>query len=586
MAGPSAAADDGPVVAALVLDALGAGGAAEPGVAVSVCRTGQAGQTHCVGLANLPHGVPITSDTRFRIASISKQMVAALVLLMADDGRLALDDPLHGHLPEMPAFEPPVTLRHLLTMTSGLHEVTHLAWLATGDLTCAGIADAEWRRLMTLQTAPGFAAGSRYLYNNANYLLLQWVVERITGQPLAASLRERLFEPLGMADTMLPGTPTQPLDRLAGGYRKAADGRFDEPAGWRNAGAAGGIVSTLRDLTRWGRALLDNGLPGRDLARRLAEPFVHPAGARSHYGLGLGTGVFAGRRWLGHAGGLAGFSTDQIVLPDHGLVVTVLANRDDLKAMRLSRRIADHLVDGRSVLDGVCSRPPPPPAADTLPWIGVYASADAARVVEIAAGPGLPTANGMLLDRDGPEGWAVLIGDEPLCYRRQDDGGLLESHPSGVRSRLHRTALVPPTGLVADGLIGGYRAAGTGTAWCVARHGDRLQLGLDSPWRVADRFDLLQAAPDLLVMAPHGGAVQCNSVLRVERDATGRVRALVGHFDRSRGLRLERHEPSAVPAAAMADHAADADAGADAVAGADAGARTAIASTAANGLAS
>jgi CubicO group peptidase (beta-lactamase class C family) len=517
-----------PRIAALV-DGLASTG--EPGLAVAVSIGSELVWTHCTGLASVELAVPITPDTRFRIASISKQMAAALVLMLADDGLLTLDDALHTHLPEMARFEPPVTLRHLLTMTSGLHEVSHLGWLSTGDQASARISQAEWRRLMATQRTPGFAAGSRFLYNNANYLLLQWVAEKATGQNLSALLQTRLFAPLGMADTLLPESATRWPARLASGYQKAADGGFDIPVGWRNAGAAGGVVSTLRDLARWA-----SHLQSHPVLQRLAQPFEFANGQRSHYGLGLATGVHAGRPWFGHAGGLAGFSTDQIVFPAHGLAVTVLANRDDLKTMRLSRRMADHLIDGRSVLDAVAAAPPPPIPEALRQRLGLYASTAARRVVHIEAGPGLLTSNGLLLEESGSQAMRVLIGDEPLHLQWQGGDALVETHASGLATHLRRTTLTPPDAALA----GHYALADIDARWQLLPVDGRLRMRMASPWRMADEFELHQAAPDLLVMAPAGGAPLCNSVLQVERNAAGAVTALVAHFDRSRGLRLAR----------------------------------------------
>jgi CubicO group peptidase (beta-lactamase class C family) len=544
---PGAGVVDADRLAALVADALpdAAGGRTPaPGLAVAVSQGSRLLWSHCVGLASVEHGVAITADTGFRIASISKQMAAAVIVMLADDGVLGLDDGLHAHLPAFAAFDPPVTLRHLLGMTSGLHEVSHLGWLATGDPGATGISQAEWRRLMVSQPGPGFAAGSRYLYSNANYMLLQWVAEQATGQSLARLLRDRLFAPLGMHDTLLPERPDQRPLHLASGYRQAADGSFDAPVGWRNAGAAGGVVSSLNDMLRWAHNLQANRLLPPDLPQRLATPFVHPNGCRSHYGLGLATGVHAGRGWVGHAGGLAGFSSDQIMLPSHGLTVTVLANRDDIKAMRLSRRIADHLVDGHSVLDRCFTNPPAALPGSLKARCGFYVSAAAGRVVEIAEGPGLLMANGLLLAQTGPAQAQVLIGDEPVGYEWLSADGLQESHASGHAVRLQRTLPAPPDAACAAELAGRYGIADIAAHWLVARQGDgpgaALRLHFDSPWRQADAFDLLQAAPDLLVMAPAGGAAQPASVLQVERDAQGRISALVGHFDRSRALRLAR----------------------------------------------
>lgn len=518
--------------------------ASAPGVAVAVTLGSQLAWSHCVGLANIEHGVSIDADTRFRIASITKQMAAAVIVTLADEGVLGLDDTLQAHLPAFAHFDSPVTLRHLLTMTSGLHEVSHLGWLATGDQGSSRISQVEWRRLMASQRTAGFSAGSRFLYNNANYMLLQWVAEQATGRTLAALLRERLFAPLGMQGTLLPEVPARLPMRLASGYQKAADGGFDTPIGWRNSGAAGGVQSSLNDLVQWTLNLRANRLLPVDLPQRLIQPFVHPNGGRSHYSLGLATGVHAGRGWYGHAGGLAGFSADQLVVPSHDLAVVVLANRDDIKTMRLSRRIADHLIDGHSVLD-VCFANPPAPVVGALKLrCGVYVSTAAKRVVEIAEGPGLLTANGLLLDNCSAAQAQVLIGDEPVVYEWPDADSLRELHASGHEAVLRRALPAPPDAALAAELAGCYGIDDIAAHWIVALQGEgadaRLRFRIQSPWRESDEFDLLQVAPELLVMATAGGKAQPNSVLAIERDGLGCISALIGHFDRSRSLRLER----------------------------------------------
>jgi CubicO group peptidase (beta-lactamase class C family) len=293
------------------------------------------------GQADLEHGAPIRPDTVFQIASVTKQFTAAAVLLMVEDGRLSLDDRLSQHVPEFPGGDR-VTIRHLLTLTSGIPDY---AEDPAGDrIKSVPKTPSEmvaW--IAQLRPAFNFEPGAGWGYSNSNYVLLGLVVERVSGESLASVFRKRLFDPARMTRTAFDD-PTEVVLHRAQGYRKAkAAASGFANAAWISPtipGAAGGLRSTAGDLLLWTRALFDGRIlkpeslalmttPGRLTDGRTNKngmPVPMQKGWNSDYGLGLFLGSPDGRRRFWHAGDVDGFASWLAYYPDRGLAVVILQN--------------------------------------------------------------------------------------------------------------------------------------------------------------------------------------------------------------------------------------------------------------------
>ena len=347
-----------------------------PGAALLVLRNGEAVIRRGVGLADVEAGTPITPATNFRLASVSKQFTAAAVLLLAEDGRLRLDDPVRRWLPELPANADGVTLHHLLSHTSGLHDYEDimaadfqgqvrdadvLCLLATArpcPATAAGAdadgdatgftADAAAKPPASREAAPGtgsgepyFAPGTAYRYSNSAYALLSLVVERASGLPYPEFLHTRIFTPLGMDHSLAFVAGSNPVPNRA--YGHSAD-----DTAWRRSDQSstsavlgdGGIYSSIDDMAKWDAALYDDRLLS-DASRALAfsAQTSTATGEADVAAYGYGWRLDDGLMW--HSGETMGFRNVILRWPGEHLTVLMLTNRNDPEPYRDARAIGE-----------------------------------------------------------------------------------------------------------------------------------------------------------------------------------------------------------------------------------------------------
>jgi len=279
---------------------------------------------------------------------MSKQFCGALAVLLARDGVLDLDAPVAGYLPELRVDLNGATFRSLLCMTTGLHEELDLVSFGSGadPLTCLHTVEKR-AALICRHRGANFPPGDRYCYSNSSYTLAQRIIERAADAPYADLLRERIFSPLGMVRTSFEADPRAACAGLATGYEPAPRG-FSSSNMAPEISAAGGIVSTVPDLTLWHRNLRTNALYDGDLCRDLLQRPLLNSGSRTDYGLGLFEREFCQRRTLYHGGNLPGWACESVWFPDDDLAVVVLANRSDVSMVRRAREIAMLALSGRS----------------------------------------------------------------------------------------------------------------------------------------------------------------------------------------------------------------------------------------------
>lgn len=313
-----------------------------PGLSIGIARGGETLLVRGYGLANLEHQVPVTGDTVFRIGSVTKQFTGAAILLLAEDGRLNLDDTLDQYFPDFPRADE-VTVRQLLQHTSGISNYTSFEGFAD---TTAPLVHDEARMLAYIASADplyDFDPGTGWNYSNSGYMLLDYIAERAAGQPLADFLKARIFDPLGMDDTRMDDAA-----EIVPGRAQGYDAAPDTDAGFTNAGylslsvaaGAGAIRSTPQDLIVWTHALLKGDVvspnslalmlePARLNDGSLAREFLedpHPAIANMDYGLGIMTGERHGHSFIGHGGSIPGFNASLIHYPDQEITIVLLVN--------------------------------------------------------------------------------------------------------------------------------------------------------------------------------------------------------------------------------------------------------------------
>lgn len=294
-----------------------------PGAAVLVAKDARVVFRKGYGMANLELGVRIEPHMVFRLGSITKQFTAVAILMLAEEGKLALDDPITRFLPDYPTHGHTITVEHLLTHTSGIKSYTSMPELSS-----------LWRKDMALpelidffkDQPPEFAPGERFAYNNSGYVLLGAIVERASGQGYEQFLERRIFEPLGMRHTSYDHTERIVPGRVAG-YQKGSDGLENAPyLSMTLPHAAGALMSSVDDLALWDAALSTERLVTQESLRRAWTPARLSNGASTGYGYGWGITAYEGHRIIEHAGGIHGFLTDAKRLPDDRLFVAVLMN--------------------------------------------------------------------------------------------------------------------------------------------------------------------------------------------------------------------------------------------------------------------
>ncbi len=311
-----------------------------PGCGVAVSRNGALIYERGFGMANLELGVPITPASIFPAASISKQFAAMSILLLAERGQLSLDDPVWKFIPEWADREHRITIRHLLTHTSGLREAFTLIGVGSPREDGLNVNDAITRGLAR-QRGLNFVPGTEFQYNNGGYNLLGTIVKRVSGQSLREFAQANIFEPLGMTHTHFHDDPAMLVPNRVTGYSRGKDGfRLARPEGGIVGNA--GLFTTASDLMKWEQNFADAKVGTPALLAEMQQPVVATEwGDGSFYGFGLLIGEHRGLRTVGHGGGDPGISTYVLRYPDQGLAVTVLGNMDEIPAMTLTHGVAD-----------------------------------------------------------------------------------------------------------------------------------------------------------------------------------------------------------------------------------------------------
>ncbi len=295
-----------------------------PGGVVAVERHGKIVIEKGYGLANVEYGIPNTPTTPFHMASVSKQFTAFAIVMLAEQGKLSLDDDVHKYIPELHDFGKKITLRHLLNHTSGLRDQWNL-WSMSGQRMDDVIRQQDLMTLMANQTELNFTPGDEMLYCNSGYMLLSETVARVSGMPFREFMKKNVFDPLGMHDTQIYDDHQRIMKGRAYSYRNGDDGIDKAVLSYANSGATS-LFSTAEDLCKW----LDNWrtakVGGREALDQMQVRGILNNGDTLSYALGVGIGTYQGQRQIAHSGGDAGYRTYVAYYPDIDVGVVALGN--------------------------------------------------------------------------------------------------------------------------------------------------------------------------------------------------------------------------------------------------------------------
>ncbi len=311
-----------------------------PGASIGIIQDGEIVYANGYGEAQLEYHVPITPETVFHVASVSKQFTAFAIILLADRGLVSLDDDIRDYLPELHDFGPTITIRHLIHHVSGLRDQWDLLAFAGWRLDDVITRD-QILRLIERQRELNFPPGDMYLYCNTGYTLLAEIVSRVTATPFPQFMREEVFEPLGMAHTHFHDDHEMVVPNRAYSYAADPDGGFRKSVlSYANVGATS-LFTTVGDVLRWTRNLEEGTVGGPRVLELMHQRGVLNSGDTLGYAAGLGIGQHRGLSLIGHAGGDAGFRTYVGRFPDQGLAVAVFSNAASFNASQMALRAAD-----------------------------------------------------------------------------------------------------------------------------------------------------------------------------------------------------------------------------------------------------
>lgn|GEM_PF-61704 len=295
----------------------------EPGATVIVTRNGQTIFRRAYGLANVETNTALKPDDVLRLGSITKQFTAVGILILADEGKLALSDTIDKHMPDYPAVGKRITIEHLLTHTSGIPNYTDMV----------SFRDSMNKRLTTpalvatfASVALAFEPGSRRAYSNSGYVVLGAIIEKIAGMDYATFMADRIFIPLGMKDTAYEGAERSGKKRVEGYARRDGAIIVDRPIDMSLPHASGALISTVDDLALWDAAITAGKLLKPATWKAAFTPYTLSTGVKTTYGYGWEIGTLQGRPNISHGGGIPGFASNALRLPSDGVYVAIISN--------------------------------------------------------------------------------------------------------------------------------------------------------------------------------------------------------------------------------------------------------------------
>ncbi len=374
----------------------------EPGVAVLVRKGEHTLLRKGYGMADLELGAAIAPDMVFRLGSITKQFTAVAIMLLEQDGKLKVTDPVVHHLPDYPRDD--ITIEHLLTHTAGIPNYTnHPSFRSTvrNDLSVDEMV-ATWSTL-DLEFPPG----TDWQYSNSGYFLLGAVIEAAAGQDYESFVESRIFGPLGMTRSDY-GSHDRVIPGRVRGYHRDESGYINAPyLSMTQPYAAGSLLSNVDDLAKWDTALTTEALLPRATRERMWTDFRQADGEEVGYGYGWSINAVDGQRVISHGGGIFGFSTMAIHVPEEEIFVTVLSNNPGHpQGPGLMARRAVDLLLGRSTAVNMAVD-----AATLNDYTGVYRIDDeTTRAVTVQDGTLVTQRSG------GGRGTPVAMGEDQFVY--------------------------------------------------------------------------------------------------------------------------------------------------------------------------
>jgi CubicO group peptidase (beta-lactamase class C family) len=511
-----------------------------PGLAIAVVKDGQLLYARGYGCANLEYDIPITPSTIFHVASVSKQFTCFAVVLLAEEGKLSLDDDVRKHVPEVPDFGKTITLRHLMNHTSGVRDQWTLLAIAGWRLDDVITRD-HILKMMRRQHDLNFTPGAEYSYSNMGYTLLAEVVANVSGQSFREFTSERIFKPLGMTHTHFHDSHEEIVPNRAYSYEKDGDHFHNAVLSYANVGATS-LFTTVEDLSRWLTNLDTGAVGGSHLLTEMHTPGVLNDGKKIDYALGLTIGTYRGQKIVGHSGSDAGYRTHVVRFPQEKLGIVVLSNLGSVNATQAAFGIADVVL-----ADKLEAKPTPSP--DKAPADAAELSAEALRRF---VGTYLLSDGGMTEVRlDGKKLVAQLPGGPAMeMIPQSDQEFLVKEMQAQVVFTLADDAksALSFVASLGEAKLEGKRVDDSRAVDLAALAGKYYSDELDTTYELVARGEKLfmvhQRQPDVELTHAggdtFGGAAWYLQKVEFQRDEQGQVVGLLASSNRVRNVKFER----------------------------------------------
>ncbi|MDQ3797860.1 MAG: beta-lactamase family protein, partial [Acidobacteriota bacterium] len=374
-----------------------------PGCTVGAIKDGRLVYKRVFGMASLEYDVPNTASTLFNLASMSKQFTAASIALLAQQGKLSLDDDIRKYLPEMPKYDETITIRHLIHHTSGIRDYQALVFFG-GLGTDNAYTDKAVLDMLARQKNISFKPGSKHQYSNSGYHLLGIIVGRVSGKSLRAFADENIFKPLGMKNTMFYDNRFEVVKNRASGYRVNPDKSIRARSSLFDLVGGGGVLTTVEDLYLWDQNFYEPKVGNKELISLLTTPGALSGGEKMNYAFGLVRTEYKGLPVIQHGGNMTGYRAQMSRFPEQKFTAVALCNNMAIFPNAIVQKLADIYLEGQLKPDAPSRKEAPEtlpeaislPEKEALRYAGIYASSESGAVFKLSLKDGKLINSGLL----------------------------------------------------------------------------------------------------------------------------------------------------------------------------------------------
>jgi CubicO group peptidase (beta-lactamase class C family) len=514
-----------------------------PGCALGVMSGGRIAYARGYGMATLDPPIAIDTATHFDVGSASKQFAAAIVVLLARQGKLKLTDEVRKYVPELPDYGTPITINHLIWHTSGLRNYTALLLLGGHDF--GEFTTQELALQFTFrQRGLDFTPGSRFFYSNTGYILLALIAERVSGQSLDARTRRHIFDALGMPQSQYRVRPDLPIPNLALGYKAKDEGGFAvRMSDWVQIGD-GGLHTSIEELAKWDKNFYSAKVGGPAFVKEMHRTGKLNDGTPLIYARGLEVDRYRGLRQVRHGGDSIGYHANILRFPDQQATVALLCNVDEIDQYTLSSQVADIILENAFTQPKLVD----PPHAPSLPierFVGDYFDPAIDQVVSIR-----PEDSQLVLRyvhlrlplvSTGPT--SFMVDGIPLSRVEFFVHGKSRAHAVRVKlyadesdeSPVQARRFTPATQTDPGQFSGSFHSADLGVDWQLSVIDQQLTLNAGSQIVLPIAGPL---SPAMTSSSFHSAA----GLVRFTHNAAGQVDGFTLSFNRMRGIRFDRKQ--------------------------------------------